>query len=389
MSRTGPSNDVHVPLLKHRPISTELLKFALISFVLILCSSLLKYDVVERTRSFGRRSFNEAKRGSEKRCRLGPYVCVTGVHKEGIGATWGWYRRPILIAGALNAKVVVTMANLHTRKYGEGDVGKLLGVDVSEDCSARDLEIARLDGRRKSDMNYIAYSKLETLRNMSWTELCLAQHSRDQELARTYNITRKSVIVIDESELGHSRPEACMMSCINNEALRKRYQKLRDKRIRRPVNEAWIAVHFRWGDVGRKRNHTISRDGSSSTIDYRTGVPLIEFLQLADRIANHREAQQMCRMTGKKYVIHLMSEGEEQEFSVVRNFSKVRLHLNSSNWVEAMDILSLSDVNIGGRSSFFELGALRCDSCEVIQLPERKWQMLPQRFEEVCPHPSA
>ena len=71
--------------------------------------------------------------------------------------------------------------------------------------------------------------------------------------------------------------------------------------------------------------------------------------------------------------VHFFSEGPSATFAAfARAVPGAIMHL-SGLWQEAIDTLSRCNVLIGGKSSFFALGAHLCDECKVIAPPQRKF----------------
>ena len=187
------------------------------------------------------------------------------------------------------------------------------------------------------------------------------------------------MVVFEQSNLGHVTP-GCIESCMYSKEMLERYRHVRNRRgTRRPSHETWISVHFRWGDVGSNMNHSLSRPRD---IDWRTGADLESFVHTVSQAEGIAVA--MGRQT-KLFFFTEASHGREDDFSsVVKKFPNISFHTNSGQWLQALDLMSLSAILIGGRSAFFHAAKNLCDDCFTVSLPENVMQKFPEQKQRSC-----
>jgi hypothetical protein len=108
-------------------------------------------------------------------------------------------------------------------------------------------------------------------------------------------------------------------------------------------------VHFRWGDVA---THDTERP------DFRTGWGL-------RHLANFT-AILLRTFADQHTKVYFICEVKEDIFSAFTSLVPGAIMLLNSatpGWQAALDRFSLSDILIGGGSSFFMLGSMLCDNC--------------------------
>ena len=117
--------------------------------------------------------------------------------------------------------------------------------------------------------------------------------------------------------------------------------------------------------------------------DIRTGATLQEYLgAMSALLSKIKSSQRNCIDTVK---IFMLTEGKSEEFALAKEtFPDIHLLLNSSAWLEAIDIMSQSQVIFRGESSFSALGANLCEDCTVITYPQKSIQRLPFRNGDPC-----
>lgn len=115
-----------------------------------------------------------------------------------------------------------------------------------------------------------------------------------------------------------------------------------------------------------------TKTSSVESPNTRAGAPLSKYVETT--------RYQLNLLNLSETVIHFFSEGEPSTFVVFQDaFPSVSLHLNSTLWIDALDIMSQSNVLIGGISSFFVLGSHLCDNCKVIiSKPSKKFSVKKQ-----------
>jgi len=305
-------------------------------------------------------------------CANGPYIWVRGTHDEGIGATMRYNHLSYLLANALRAKMVINLVNLHTGSMG--DISEQLGIDIDEACSENDLNRYR----NNSHLQFLSVEDLLNLNDDTALKLCEAYKtgSVGTFIFTRLNLRHNSVVVFEQINLRHVQP-GCIESCMYSDEMLVRYRYMRARRgVHRPSNENWISVHFRWGDVGSSLNHTLSR---SKDVDYRTGGDLNSFLHALS-------LSQKKTVTGRltKLFFFTEAEGEDSFAAVLKEFPNVTLHTDSTQWLQALDLMSLSGTLIGGRSSFFSLATNLCDDCVSISLPSNESFKFPEQRQASC-----
>ena len=323
-------------------------------------------------------------------CRDGPYIWVQGEHGEGIGSSVRWHLRPFLMSNAVGAKLVVKLRNHHTPSGEERE----LGFPEAQDCNRTDMEAAYNDNK----LHFRNATNLFEQRGFRPEDLCDAIRRDDTSWQRkTLNLTSFSVIVFKPSDLGHKDINHCLDSCLYTEDVRARFRSFRNKRLLfRPTFEIWVTLHFRWGDAGSSaaRPHSSGVDMIKNP-DSRTGGTLQNYVSLISRIISNIAHFKDIRLsvnssdpTSPLLRLFMLSEGEPEEFEIMKKaFPKVELHLDSEKWFETLSIMSLSNILIGGGSSFFALGTNLCDDCYVITLPHENVKRLPPTGQ-LCDGPS-
>ena len=301
-----------------------------------------------------------------RNCSDGPYVWVQGVHVEGIGASFRFNRRALLLSNFLNAKVVLQLRNHHT--YSLGVVSTELGFSLEPTCTEAHLSEIQTRGERSLQLA----SRLFELHDFSEVSMCEGVRLNLAAVyLQKYKFTRETIIVVKQSDLHHG-DDTRLEDCVYTEKIRENFWKRRQARgFIRPQHERWITAHFRWGDVGERLGHNLS-EGS---VDMRTGGNLNQFLEtlsLAQKVLSVSSGNSTTK-------IHFLSEGREEDFLTVRRvLPNTVLHLDHERWLEALDIMSQSSILIGGRSSFFSLGYHLCDRCFVVSLPGKDVSIFPR-----------
>ena len=137
---------------------------------------------------------------------------------------------------------------------------------------------------------------------------------------------------------------------------RKRFhdQVIHRRKEKKPLEELWVAVHFRWGDLANK---TIWKDPSNPNLPtQRSGLGLGDFCICVEKILESRPDAK----------IFFFAEGAEQHIKSYPILNKAKVFTKSDTWRTDLDIMSQSNLLIGGESSFLRLGAFLCKNCTVI-----------------------
>ena len=154
-------------------------------------------------------------------------------------------------------------------------------------------------------------------------------------------------------------------------------QILNRKHLLKKNGELWVSVHFRWGDLGTKS--WIDKNKDPNLPNKRSGLGFNDFCICIKKILD----------IDPKAKIFFFAEGISNPYrkcSVLRRVEVFHESKSTSSWKEDIDIMSRSQLLIGGESSFLRLAAFLCKRCTVIDsspksffamsLPEKR--MLPK-----------
>lgn len=283
------------------------------------------------------------------RCTNGPYIYDRNKHLEGIGSTFQHRKFSLILSEAIRGTWIGTLINAHDGRKSTVNKAHIFGLQ-GNDCTEADLLNETLNKHLR--FSYIeGRSGILEQQNASIQTLCegIAQNTT---FRLWENITTSSVIVFDENVV-----RSDWNYCLFNSHFRQRFQQA--QRVRkvnlRPPNVTWISVHFRWGDT---------KTSSVEMPNQRAGVGLSKYIEAT------RYQQELYNSSETE--IHFFSEGEPTTFISFQDaFPSATLHLNSTSWVESLDIMSQSNVLIGGHSSFFVLASHLCEYCKVITATHR------------------
>ena len=253
-------------------------------------------------------------------------------HLEGIGSEFQWHKPSFLATHFLRGKWIGNLINGHQIK--DGDISSYFGFNNS-DCNERSL----LFYKDIHPNRFINMPKEETYEYL----LSLV---RDK-------ITRKTVLVYDWETLDESHNYATF-----DLEFRKKFHLQRLQRHNRIRNkdEFWVSVHFRWGDV---------QTNDPNQPDVRNGLGLLDYCVCVKEI----------RRIKPQATIHFFAENlNKSKFCVFCNIVCTKFQSNgnfyfyndSTNWKHDLDIMSQSQIILGGSSSFFVLAAHLCQNCTVI-----------------------
>ena len=136
----------------------------------------------------------------------------------------------------------------------------------------------------------------------------------------------------------------------------------------KPEGELWIGVHFRWGDV--------STDDPNKP-NFRAGLKLSEFCQCLQTITqNWSKAKQR---------VFFFSENYTPDTADCPALKSVEKRSESAEWRTDLDIMSQSDLLIGGSSSFLVLGAFLCQQCSVVHSSYYKFRASQYEADSLLP----
>eukprot|EP00908_Phaeocystis_cordata_P011758 Transcript_22710.p1 GENE.Transcript_22710~~Transcript_22710.p1 ORF type:complete len:406 (-),score=127.45 Transcript_22710:59-1276(-) len=315
-----------------------------------------------------------------KPCDNGPYIYDSGNHSAGHELN--------LALGVGSAFQFKKASLVYASAAGIGWVGELFnwldGTDYADFFGLSDSSCDGASLRRhlaRGTLSALPVRKSyvpELLRACRQVEACGPFGNRSRSLVATAALpgvlrrlfaagpseTARSVLVF-RFDMSRSYREL-LNYCIFDEAMRRRFRAARERRRRvvKGVDEQWIAVHFRWGDV---------RTASMDAPNWRT-VGLSQLLRAATTVQRSLAAASGGGGGGggRPPRVDFYSEGNASEFAAVRQrLPEAALHLESGPQPtrDSLDRMSRADVLIGGggvTSSFFVLAAHLCDACVVV-----------------------
>lgn len=272
-------------------------------------------------------------------CDDGPYIWDKSEHLDGIGSTLQWRKQSFIASHIINGKWIGDLTNSHYME--EGDQSYYFGLKYS-DCDESSLKI---------------YTHLFPLHFIDIPRTNLLKY------IPTLSVNTRTVLVF---KCGYMEEEYNYM--VFDALFRERFHKARALRtsLKRDINEYWVSIHFRWGDVQTK-------DVDQPNI--RTGLKFSHYCKCALEIQSLKP----------NAIIFIFAEK-------LRNVKKICPGLNpntthhfsdSQYWRRDMDIMSQSNLLIGGSSSFFVLGAHLCQNCTVVHGSVPKFQM--SKYEKTLP----
>ena len=138
-------------------------------------------------------------------------------------------------------------------------------------------------------------------------------------------------------------------------------QILKRKSLLKKNGELWVSVHFRWGDIGRGscRVCTIDKNKDPNLPNKRCGLGFKDFCICIKKILD----------IDPNAKVFFFAEGISEpyrECPVLRRVKVFHELKSTSSWKEDLDIMSRSQLLIGGDSSFLRLAAFLCKRCVVI-----------------------
>ena len=127
--------------------------------------------------------------------------------------------------------------------------------------------------------------------------------------------------------------------------------------------EFWVSVHFRWGDLGIKS--WIDKNKDPNIPNMRSGLGFKDFCICIEKILD----------TNSKAKIFFFAEGISDPYRKCSVLKRVEVFTNQnrSSWKEDLDIMSRSQLLIGGDSSFLRLAAFLCKRCVVIDSSQKSF----------------
>ena len=289
-------------------------------------------------------------------CNDGPYVWDRSTHREGIGSTFNYRKRSLILADAMQAPWIGTLFNSHDPKPKPNN-DRWFGLGAT-DCNETMLH----QYKQSHTMNFLQASKLYRSPAFHIDHMCDGIQKRKK--LTMHGIDRNTVIEVNEHHLHQD-----WNYCTFNARFRGRFHDVQVHQYRqnpRPESEFWISVHFRWGDT---RTRNVDRP------DHRAGRGLS---RLAHDTNKYFKANSNAR-------VFFISEGKPHEFEEFRTIVPSTEWRLDDAWKDALWTISQSNIVIGGTSSFFALGAHLCSQCTVVTIKSHP-KFRAHRFEKTTHH---
>ena len=138
--------------------------------------------------------------------------------------------------------------------------------------------------------------------------------------------------------------------------------------LKRNPGEIWVSIHFRWGDVETE---------DPNEPDARTGLGFEDYCQCINGT---------LRLIPKVSIFVFAENFTPPESCTVLTSRQLSFFNESTSWKRDLDIMSQSQLLIGGQSSFFVLGAHLCQNCTVIHSSGKKFVKSAYETKRLQPH---
>ena len=272
-------------------------------------------------------------------CNNGPYIWDKSDHLEGIGSTFQWRKPSFIAAHITSGSWIGNLTNAHEKDAG--DQSEYFGLALSH-CDKQSLEM---------------YEKTENDRF-----IYVPKGAKMFEYIPTLQLSNKTVITFEWHHVDQTHN-----FILFNKIFRERFhqQRLTRNTPRRTMNEFWVTIHFRWGDVNTKE---------PNKPDIRSGLGFSDYCACIKRILDINPAIK----------VFLFAEGfKSPELCDAIGYKNVIFLSESGPWKMHIDIMSQSSLLIGGQSSFFVLGSHLCENCTVIH--DDKFKFSQSDYERKLP----
>ena len=276
-------------------------------------------------------------------CTEGPYIWDKSEHhSEGIGSTFQLRKYSFITAHLLNAKWIGMLTNSHNSH--KKDLSSNFGLSYPE-CDEHTLW--RIELLKSHNFIYVNKSILAA---SSWRQTV-------SNLTRFTDILNTTIIVypngVQTLDQQHNYE-------VFDERFRKRFyqQRVQRKNPLRNLGEYWITIHFRWGDTAS------NTDSPENVITDRGGLSFFHFCLCIEVI---------LKIDPNIKIFVFAENYKHPETCSHLSLKNVIFSNESSSWEKDLDIMSQSQLLIGGLSSFFVLGAHLCESCDVIHCSTLKF----------------
>ena len=272
-------------------------------------------------------------------CDNGPYIWDRSEHLDGVGSTLQWRKQSFIASHIVNGKWIGDLINSH--HIEEGDQSKYFGLTYP-DCDEASLKL----NIKLFPSRFIEIPRKNMLKHIP-----------------TISVNARAVLVFKWGYM-----EEAFNYMVFDASFRERFHKKRALRTspKRNINDYWVSIHFRWGDVQTNNiNHPNIRSGLKFS-DYCKCILEIQLLKPNAVIfifaEKFRRVNELCYGLNPNRTYH---------------FS------DSQVWRRDIDIMSQSNLLLGGSSSFFMLGAHLCENCTVIHNSFKKFQK--SKYEKTLP----
>ena len=282
-------------------------------------------------------------------CNDGPYVwdISAGIHDgrfKGMGSEFQWHKPSFMATHLLFGKWIGNLTSGHHRE--DGDQSEYFGMSYSH-CDENSLKNYHLT-HVPVNHQFIFAPKQDMLEYIP--------------SLRTEKITKTTVIVFEWEALDESHN-----FMVFDQPFRDKFHKQRMIRQnqKRESNEFWVSIHFRWGDVATNNPDKPNFRSGLGFSNYCSCIGLIRMMNFDAKIflfAENFPYSELCE--------HIPSEN-------------IKVLNDSMAWKRDIDIMSQSQLLIGGSSSFFVLGAHLCENCTVIHSSVPKFAK--SEYEKLLP----
>ena len=278
-------------------------------------------------------------------CDKGPYIWDKSQHEEsheeGIGSTFQ-FRKPSLIAKhILNGTWIGSLINAHYPIAG--DQSPYFGLSYSH-CNFKSLE----KYEKQKGLDFIYVPKENTT-----------------SYIRNLKLKNSSVVVFEWEKLDEYHNYVAF-----DETFRSNFhqQRLLRPNLKRRPDEIWVSIHFRWGDVETE---------DPNDPDARTGLGFADYCQCINGT---------LELNPKVSIFVFAENFTPPESCTVLESRQVSFFNASTSWQRDLDIMSQSQLLIGGQSSFFVLGAHLCKNCTAIHSSGKKFVQSAYEKKRLQPH---
>lgn len=258
---------------------------------------------------------------------------------DGVGSTLQWRKQSFIAAHIVNGKWIGELKNSH--HIEEGDQSFYFGLKYP-DCNEASLKI---------------HARLHPLRFVT------IQRENMLRYIPTLSVNTTTILVFNWGYM-----EEAYNYVVFDEIFRERFHKQRALRTspKKDIHDYWVAIHFRWGDV---QTNDIEQP------NIRSGLKFSQYCKCLLEIQSLKPSAKIFIFAEKLNSVN--------ELCLGLNPNETHHFSESQSWRRDIDIMSQSDLLLGGSSSFFVLGAHLCQNCTVIHNSVPKFQQ--SKYEKTLP----